>query len=397
MRPYRESRFRQARRWAAAVGGAVLITGGTLAADPPAKPLIRGLVSMGAFKFMGSGGDPVNTLEPLNAKPGIFGGLVIISTWRQLQLSPRGDIPDNNPVDEALAEVRAYNARNRRKPLAVKLRVFAGFQAPDWALRIGGEPIDTVHNDKKRVVGRFWTPAYRRAWEQFQPKLAAKYDSQPLIHEVSVTSCMSYTAEPFFIPDEPTVKKPLLAAGFKDAQYHDCLTHAIADYAPWKSTRVSISLNPFYGLSIGGLGDPNFTIQVMHACRRALGVRCVFDNHDLDFDTPKSILPLHTEMQRLGPEIQFQTLHTTPPNFEGTIRRGVSLGASSIELWQDYGSFPQVPDATLKRWAAMLEANNALAPADRGRAQRVHEGFRSWRTFGLRSGGREVAVDASCP
>ena len=24
---------------------------------------------MGAFKFVGSGGDPVNTLEPLNAKP----------------------------------------------------------------------------------------------------------------------------------------------------------------------------------------------------------------------------------------------------------------------------------------------------------------------------------------
>ncbi len=35
--------------------------------------LIRGLISMGAYRFVGFGGDPVNTAEPLNAKPGIFG------------------------------------------------------------------------------------------------------------------------------------------------------------------------------------------------------------------------------------------------------------------------------------------------------------------------------------
>ena len=42
------------------------------------KPPIRGLVSMGAYRFVGYGGDPVNTLQPLDAKPGIFGGLVVI-------------------------------------------------------------------------------------------------------------------------------------------------------------------------------------------------------------------------------------------------------------------------------------------------------------------------------
>jgi len=324
-------------------------------AQPAVKPPIRGLVSMGAFKFMGYRGDPVNTLEPLNAKPGIFGGLVIISTWRQLQPEPNGEIPDNNPIDKALADVRAYNAKNPQKPLAVKLRIFAGIEAPAWAMKIGGEPIATIHNDKKRVIGRFWSPEYRQAWTQFQHKLAAKYDSRPLIHEVAMTSCMSYTAEPFFIPDDPTVLNPLRAAGFKDAEYRECLDHAVADYAPWKATRISISLNPYYGLAT--TGDPKFTIAIMQACRKAIGKQCVFDNHDLDADTPKTILPLHAAMQRMGPEIQFQTLHATPPNWEGTIRRGVALGASSIELWQDYGGFPQVPDATLKRWAAMLEAN----------------------------------------
>ncbi|HEX9525057.1 MAG TPA: hypothetical protein VF949_18915 [Reyranella sp.] len=128
------------------------------------KAPIRGLVSMGAYRFVGYGGDPVNTLEPLNAKPGIFGGLVVIASWKQLQPTPESEIGPNNVIDRALAEVRAYNERNPQKPLAVKLRVWGGFEAPDWAKQLGGPPIETIFNEKPRTVGRFWSPAYRQAW-----------------------------------------------------------------------------------------------------------------------------------------------------------------------------------------------------------------------------------------
>jgi hypothetical protein len=40
---------------------------------------------------------------------------------------------------------------------------------------------------------------------------------------------------------------------------------------------------------------------------------------------------------------------------------GVSCGASSIELSQDYGGFPLVADDTPKQWAATLEANTGVA------------------------------------
>ena len=60
-------------------------------------------------------------------------------------------------------------------------------------------------------------------------------------------------------------------------------------------------------------------------------------------------------MQRLGPEIEFQTFRTTRPRFRGHDQDGRLLGASSIELWQDYKGFPLVPDADLRRWAGMLE------------------------------------------
>jgi hypothetical protein len=67
---------------AAAIGTISLI-----AQEPHAKPAIRGLVSMGAYKFVGAGGEPVNTLEPLE---------------------PEADstIGNGNVIDKAMAEVR---------------------------------------------------------------------------------------------------------------------------------------------------------------------------------------------------------------------------------------------------------------------------------------------------
>jgi hypothetical protein len=50
----------------------------------------------------------------------------------------------------------------------------------------------------------------------------------------------------------------------------------------------------------------------------------------------------------------------TPKDFDGTIKMGISYGASSIELYQDYPGFPIVPDAKLKQWAAWLEKNTGV-------------------------------------
>ena len=235
-----------------------------LPADPvgaqDTKAPIRGLVSMGAYRFVGYGGDPVNTLEPLDAKPGIFGGLVVIASWKQLQPTPESEIGPNNVIDRALAEVRAYNERNPQKPLAVKLRVWGGFEAPDWAKALGGPPIETIFNEKPRSVGRFWSPAYRQAWAQLQQQLAARFDRRPLIREVAVTSCMSYTAEPFVVPIQDGVLQPLRAAGFTDAAYKDCLAHAVADYVPWRQSRMRPSVktgspSPWPGPVRKGLTD----------------------------------------------------------------------------------------------------------------------------------------------
>ena len=89
-------------------------------------------------------------------------------------------------------------------------------------------------------------------------------------------------------------------------------------------------------------------------------VALYFDNHDLDTDQglAKPLVPIYAAMKRMGPEIVFQTAQETPADFDGVIAKGVAMGATAIEFWQDYKGFPLEPDARLRRWAALIEANH---------------------------------------
>ena len=254
-------------------------------AQAQTKPPIRGLVSMGAYKFVSfPGTQPANTMAPLLAKPGIFSGIVLVPSWQQLQPVADGPLV-TDVIDNFLAQVRGYNASHAR-PLAVKLRVWGGFVAPPWATTLNGHPaIQVMHNGKPRTLGRFWSPPYRKAWANLQAMLAARYDNEPLIQEVAVTSCMSFTAEPFFVPtagaDGATVLAALNANGFTDGGYRFCLSNALNDYAPWQRTRLVLAVNPYRYMQ-GGNGDPQFTYTIMSACRTGLGVRCGLGIHDLN-------------------------------------------------------------------------------------------------------------------
>jgi hypothetical protein len=208
--------------------------------------------------------------------------------------------------------------------------------------------------------GPFWSDGtlvpYRQAWANLVQQLADKYDSHPLIQEVAVTSCSTATAEPFVFPadDIPDKdKSAMTAAGYTDAKHRDCLAHAVDDYAGWETTRLTFPFSSFRGLTQAA--DAAFTGKVMRDCRQAVGRRCVLDNHGLDSDLAPHILPIYALIRKMGPVIAFQTLVEAPHDFEGTIRKGISLGAGSIELYQQSPGFPAVPAATLKQWAAMFQ------------------------------------------
>ena len=128
----------------------------SLAAEHEIKPPIRGLVSMGAFRFLATGGDPVNTLAPLDAKAGIFGGLVVIATWKQLQPTAKHR---HRPCAGRGPRLQREKPRQATRGQAAGV---GGIAAPDWAMHIGGAPIHTVHNGKQRMIGRFGAPPIDR-------------------------------------------------------------------------------------------------------------------------------------------------------------------------------------------------------------------------------------------
>jgi hypothetical protein len=316
---------------------------------------------MGAYRFVGSNEEPDNSLSAVTQKKGQLQGIVILATWRSLQPTPNSELPANNQIDQGLAAVRKYNAENPDAPLAVKLRVWGGAYAPDWVMNESGGRFDLVHTNvngktKNMTLGHVWTAAYRARWVHLQELLAAKYDAEPLVHEVAATSCMMFTAEPFFIDTHPGALEPLRKAGLTDADYKACLNHIVDDYAAWKTTRFETPLNPFE--STDGAKPQHelaFTLAWIRDCHQRGGERCVLDNHDLEAEEGgPDYRRMLDAMKSSGADVEFQTFRETPTDTAGTIRHAVDTGASSVELWQDYGGFPKMTNAELKQYSKLL-------------------------------------------
>jgi hypothetical protein len=308
----------------------------------PKTPL-QGLIDMQTITWHNlADGGPTFNIANVDMFPGLLGGIVINATWSALQPLQTGAL-DFNTVDSALAMVRTYNAANPSAPLGVKLRVYGGTNAPDWAKAINGGPIGIVRNPAgcakppcNLTIGLYWTPEYIAAWRAFQVLLAARYDSEPLIRQVAVTSCASQTDEPFVPTNDTGSRANLIDAGLTDTAQQACLSGAIGDYAAWTNTLIDYTFNVY--VKVGGGGTvPSFTTTVMDLCRTTLGSRCVLDNHALSDPPNSSDALVYSNMQDAGGPINFQT--QSPVGFgclwTGTIAQGVSYGASAIEVWPD--------------------------------------------------------------
>src|SRR6266700_3933565 len=164
----------------------------------------------------------------------VLSGFVVQVDWSQLQSAPGAPLPANNPIDQAIAAARAAGLR-------IKLRVDAGTMAPEWAKSLGGSPVPVQFTNPvtgaptSGTIGRFWTPAFGRAYQDLQNKLAARYDNVPEIAQTSITRCITFFAEPFL-----------------------------------RQAR-----------RIPATADEKFTEAMMHYCRSLLGARCVLENHSI--------------------------------------------------------------------------------------------------------------------
>lgn len=263
-------------------------------------------------------------------------GWVVQAYWEDLQPAPGGPITENNAIDQAINTARDLNRRDPALGLGLKLRVYAGINAPEWAKRLGGEPIraSSPQSGRTGTVGRFWTEPFGRAYDDLMVKLAARYDAVPEVREVVISRCATVFAEPFLRNrGDRQQTQDLLAAGFTVAADETCHRQQIDAHKVWQQTRSDLVLNPYQDITARGpeRQDEAFTEDKMQYCRSTLGARCVLENNSLA--SPPKYPEMYATMKRLGPPIAFQT--ATPDkvgDLGQALKDAVGLGAASVEL-----------------------------------------------------------------
>ena len=320
------------------------------------KQPLHGLVTMGDIgTLMREGGYSRNALREANAHPGVYRGVVLALSWKELE--PTEGQLDVSSIESALDRVRAYNRKYPVTPLKAKIRIFAGWNTPGWVIAKSEGPLVLTDKLGTLTIGRFWTARYRRAWRQFQDLLAKQYDKNPLIGEVAVSSCATISAEPFILPMNPHNHDVLYAAGFNDRRHEACLLGAIQDYAAWKNTPIDYTVNPIRLTDEATWTlDEGFVRTVLVKFRKKYGSRGVIANHGLKMNLFPRDRPICSLLKKLGSPIAFQT-YNPRVNWPGSVALGMQYGATEIEVWNTKasGGAAAVSYSELRQWAQELD------------------------------------------
>jgi hypothetical protein len=294
------------------------------------KPVLRGLLDR-------NGLPPASYLSAL-------AGYVVNVHWSQLQPASGGSIATDNPIDKAIAQVRALNATNHTH-LGLKIRIFSGVWAPDWVKSLGGNPVAVVNpqSGQTGTIGRFWTDAFGQAYDQLEILLAAKYDTVPEVRETTISRCTTFYDEPFIRDTtDPATVSALLGAGYTVAADEICQQQEIQASTVWHHTHSDLSFNPYQVIiAVGSTRtDETFTASMMQYCREVLGTACVLENNSLRDPPPvPAYASMYATMTQLGAPIAFQTAAAARLGvLSQVVAYAVSLGADSVELPGGYQS-----------------------------------------------------------
>jgi hypothetical protein len=288
------------------------------------------------------------------ASPGFdwMAGYVVSSRWDQLQASEGAAITPGNPLDLAIANVRAWNASHSvQRGLRHRL-LMSTASTPAWPQLLGGAAVRVTDvQGNSGLVGHYWTSTYQVAYADLQSKLAAEYDAVPEVRENGLSGAALVFPEPYLHYDSAA----LLGAG-------DTLAADIASYAAmmnahlvWKRTLQDLSFNP---ADFPGEGGITFTLAGISAFRRLFGKQGVLMNMSLRASGLSSdYATMYAAISADGPPIAFQTATVARMGDPATtFAKAVAYGAHSLELPVGYAAWSP---SLLAQYQAALLANPA--------------------------------------
>jgi hypothetical protein len=311
------------------------------------KAHYQGLITMNNAKTIA--GEPDNTMEELNAHPDIYLGAVIHATWAQLE--PSEGVFSNAAIEAAFANIAAYNAKYPAGPhVTGKLRVEADATVPAWLLADTGSVVTT-----DGTLAAFWSPEYTKQWRALIVWLASVYDLDERMQEIAISSCSSSTDEPFVLVHGTTNTPALIAAGYTDTAYHNCLNGAGTDYAPFQFTPIDYTFNAEGSLQVNNVyyTDQNASVVIMDAFRAQYPVRSIVANHGLGNPSTTgqttiyaNFATLYNQAEAMPPPrnygLEFQTFNQQV-DWDTSIAQAESLHATEVEIWDTQAAGGQAP------------------------------------------------------
>jgi len=333
-----------------ALGGTATQIVMTLEPTTLTKAAIAGLTAMGDDHWVSAGGLPNNNMNEIYTHQGVYAGAVINVLWSQLEPSPGlydfsaidGVLSPWTSVDysatgtnglQGLAEIAAQSSYNPNVKAKIRLRVDGPPTAPgtpNYVLNYGktGTPGGVAISSGGNQIGAYWANDTQTALQNLQTALAAYYDANPEMVEVTVASCSSLDGEPYIEAKDSTSLTNLHGetdssthGAYNDANRTYCFENAGNPYTVWKASIIDSDYNQFtdtngcFPTYSSGCtnADASIPIAAMVNLKGQFSGRGSLANHDLPggtsypLPTKNGLGTFYPAMASYGAPIEFQT------------------------------------------------------------------------------------------
>ncbi len=206
--------------------------------------------------------------------------------WATLETSP-GNF-DFGPIDRVLVD---------HPDVQFRLRIMAGINAPTWVKNASGGCVqidpDSV-NGNSGCTPRFWTDAFHYRYKNLMEALAAQYETDDQVVEVTNSECTTIYSEPFILGGDTDSVDRLWRAGYTKEGHAACLRRSTGMMMTlFPTTRISLAGHTrwqFVSQGPGGPDDGKFDASwederaMLNELSGNYGSQLVLDDHGLGPD-----------------------------------------------------------------------------------------------------------------
>jgi hypothetical protein len=277
--------------------------------------------------------------------------------WHAIETSP--GVYNFAAIEDALA---------KHPGVRFRLRFMAGINAPQWVKDHSGGCVLIEPNSPNGNTGcapRFWTDAFHADYVDLMRAVAARYEADPQIVEITNSECTTVYSEPFILGADNASIDRLWRAGYTKQGHENCLRRSTSVMMNlFRTTRVSIAGHSKWQFILPGSGGPDDGIYaaswederaMLNDLASAYGSRLVLDDHGLGPEDAVCPMPGQSRASATSWYCYMAGLHASPAAYgwqftlnggsmETAADAGVGMGACFLE----YAAF-QGLDVTKRR------------------------------------------------